>query len=943
MEQEPPRFNKWNQPLPLLPAFMSIILVVLGLGTWLRNEMIRNNYAFTAAPQSITSDGAQGSVTLASPNGGEVFTKGASVSVAWRTQGLPDSLKTVSFFLVRQTPSGAPQQFTLAQNLPNNGSTQLTIPDSIPTGKYTLKIRIPHFKGLPNLVEDVSDTAFQVLIPECDTDSCASLSESFPAPQLYNDEVPCPPPTPWTNCINVVSPNGDEVVDRSQPFTITWDYQGIPADETVIVFLSRIVGNGRQDYPIARDDANILVSKKYYTFTIPGNLPNGNYKARLVVKEIKGSLPNIVVGYSDNAFEITGETGGTDDGGGGGITPMSKNEQPCPPNPGYQNCIDVVSPNGTETIDRANPVTVTWKYEGIPDDEIVMVFLRRITQQGQQDYTINKHVPIAPKSHTFYVPDNLPNGNYKMKLVVKEIKGSLPNLVFGYSDKTFAITGTSGGSGGTSQVITVDAPVAGDVLYKGDYIPVVRWRSTGIAPDNKSITIFLQYDEPGPHNGKKFFIESKLLNDGIEEQVFIPIRDRILPGKYKVGVRAEKVGTTKLPTGLSGVVSVKDGTGIAGSGVFAPTIKRYTCEQVRDGQSPIVDVWPWPDGTVGHPATQFDSRRMVEARQFDCAPRSIAWAIDILQDTPVGDEAIQKQINDHMRIARWWHAKAMARYMKDTVKAVDSGKAHNHFIGTGEYAWIYIPNAFQEIRRALSLNVPALQEYLAGQGDCLNGSNACADQMMRLVGIRITNGKVNEGSASYSPTPKSSPFKIEGQKDFDLLGSIGGVMTFEPLNPAQIALLDETQRLHTRWAEAAVKEGDHAIGHPILMQYVIEHHDAHIALEQTAVSLNQQILLSIPDHGMHNVCMGRPHAEMSALVMKSEGSHQKWVAAVKAGKFAGPDGAWQLGLLHSRDHVILANCNMNDRNLPVFGIDTEFPAHTFDIAPDFDIRKAPKK
>ena len=112
MEQKPSKTTPWNQPLPVFPAIMIIIFVALGFSTWVRNEIIKTNDALVAAPISALSNMTQGTVTLSSPNGGEIWAPGSTRAITWEFTGNPANIKIdlfkgskISRTIIRSTPA----------------------------------------------------------------------------------------------------------------------------------------------------------------------------------------------------------------------------------------------------------------------------------------------------------------------------------------------------------------------------------------------------------------------------------------------------------------------------------------------------------------------------------------------------------------------------------------------------------------------------------------------------------------------------------------------------------------------------------------------------------------------------------------------------------------------------------------------------------------------
>lgn len=573
----------------------------------------------------------------------------------------------------------------------------------------------------------------------------------------------------------------------------------------------------------------------------------------------------------------------------------------------YTNSITVVSPNGGEVWEKGSRQTVTWDSIGVPADyHRLSIFLRYITPRGGEKRIDLTKSALNDGSEEFIIPEDIPAGNYLLSIRAKELKG-LPNLVEDTSDETFQIIAVPNDGEddegddprpGDTNTITVLSPSGGEEILKGGTFQVT-WESKGIPRNNNLIEIFLQYEGEGPRRGKRVFVERKTLNDGVED-VIIPLTHHLVEGPYVLGVRAKvSSGSPSRPIGLSKVINLKEGSGILGGGEFVPQNPRFSCYDVRDGQTPVIHPH------TGKQTNHIDRRIMIELRQMDCFWQGFRWVEESLKDAP---ESLQPQIQEHLRLARLWQARAMLRYFFDSRKILESGKPGMHVLGTSEYAWIYIPNAFQELRKAMNLYPQGVQ-------------NNFNQAMMELIGARIEGGQVNINRKPYDPTPKAQEYKMP--KGFEFIGAIRGNMTFDPLTPHQIGLLEQLQRLHTAATTAIVDRR-----HEDRVQIAKEYDVIAEALIASARNVSEQTLFTLPPF-TRVVCFDRPDGELRALVARVDQIHHQWAEAIKNTRLAGTNGAWELGLMHARGHVILSTCSIGEENVPDFTWEREFPSASF--------------
>ncbi|MDD2909597.1 MAG: hypothetical protein PHU74_01555 [Candidatus Pacebacteria bacterium] len=108
------------------------------------------------------------SLTLISPNGGEVLEEGSTYTIKWSSKNIPADSK-ISISIRRVVPSSTPptegQEFDplIFFNLDNTGSVDWTVSDMYPAGDYLLNII--SYVSLPvnNPILDESDATFQIV------------------------------------------------------------------------------------------------------------------------------------------------------------------------------------------------------------------------------------------------------------------------------------------------------------------------------------------------------------------------------------------------------------------------------------------------------------------------------------------------------------------------------------------------------------------------------------------------------------------------------------------------------------------------------------------------------------------------------------------------------------------------------------------------------------
>lgn len=222
----------------------------------------------------------QPSITVLSPNGGEVWTAGTTATITWTSQNLTGNVK---ISLER------PNMFTdivVAPSVPiESGSlTWLVPPDILPADDY--KVHIVWISVLTVYIADLSDNCFSI------------VGDGPPPP---------PPPVPLT----LISPNGGENWVKGTMHPITWLHNNL----TGSVMLHLIAMNNAQ--PIITLASNIPVQAGSFNWNIPTTIPAG---AHYIVRISQATPDGVLIqDVSDAVFTIS------DSGGGNLITVVSPN------------------------------------------------------------------------------------------------------------------------------------------------------------------------------------------------------------------------------------------------------------------------------------------------------------------------------------------------------------------------------------------------------------------------------------------------------------------------------------------------------------------------------------------------------------------------------------------------------------------------------------------
>lgn len=123
--------------------------------------------------ENIATRSAQPSITLLSPNGGEVLKEGSAYPIRWSTQNIPATNK-ISITIRRVAPPPLPlegQEFDpiVFVNLENTGSKDWDVSEMYPEGNYVLGVTSYASLPITNPISDESDATFRMVKPDWQT------------------------------------------------------------------------------------------------------------------------------------------------------------------------------------------------------------------------------------------------------------------------------------------------------------------------------------------------------------------------------------------------------------------------------------------------------------------------------------------------------------------------------------------------------------------------------------------------------------------------------------------------------------------------------------------------------------------------------------------------------------------------------------------------------
>jgi hypothetical protein len=334
-----------------------------------------------------------GTITVLSPNGGEIITLGAFQPITWISTGnIGDSVKIVAY----RGPSSA----IIVPSTPNDGIFEWTVPLNYPLGTDF----IVEISSVANpTVSDTSDTIFTVRAAE-----------------------------PVVNSITVLSPNGGESLLRGSVTPITWSSTGT-IGSSVKIYVRR----GSTGATVSASTPN----DGHFDWTVPSYTVGPGYSI-----EISSVLDPGIIDTSNATFSLTND-------------------------PAPAGSITVTAPNGGETYLPGDTIPITWTSSGVVGSNVEII----ARGAGQ---TLSIHAATANDgSYNWLVPAGQPSGtNYTI-----EVRSTLDTAITDSSNGTFTIAPPP-----PANTITVVSPNGGETLVRGQTVNIT-WNSTGTVGSNVKI------------------------------------------------------------------------------------------------------------------------------------------------------------------------------------------------------------------------------------------------------------------------------------------------------------------------------------------------------------------------------------------------------------------------------------------------------------------------
>jgi DNA-binding beta-propeller fold protein YncE len=325
------------------------------------------------------------SITMGSPNGGEVYGAGEVVTISWTFQGNPGAGVNIDLY-----KGGIFYKKLVSRTTVGSGGT----------GSYRWTIPLTQASG----------TDYRIKVTSATNSSYADMSDG---------DFTITPPT-----ITVGSPNGGEVLGAGVKIPISWTYTGNPGAAVKIELYKGGVFN-RSIVSSASKGTNFI---GLYNWTIPATQEAGSdYRVRITSK-----TDGTVYDESDADFSITAPT------------------------------ITVTGPNGGESYNVGEQIMVSWNYTGSPGTTVKV----ELYKGGVAVKTMAASYPIASGgSCVWTIPaGQTPGSDYRVK-----VTSTRYSAFSDMSDGDFTIL---------PPTVNVTTPNGGESWTVGTTVPI-KWSYTG--------------------------------------------------------------------------------------------------------------------------------------------------------------------------------------------------------------------------------------------------------------------------------------------------------------------------------------------------------------------------------------------------------------------------------------------------------------------------------
>ncbi len=256
----------WTIPTSVLPGNFYKVGIYLSTSAGTSINDLSDGF-FSIVASNPPPPPPQQSITVISPNGGEIWNTGATYPITWTSTGLEGTVR-ISVIQANGVPD-----LQIASEVPiESGVFNWTIPATFPTGTG-FKVHVMWLSTLTVYFGDFSDGVFTIA-----------------------NQTP-PPPIP----LSIISPNGGEVWQTGTMHPILWTAPNMVGNIDLMLFNGM---NSTAGMPIA---TGVPVGAGVFNWNIPANLmASDNYFVRLSSSDPATGV--FASDFSDAPFTINGGT-----------------------------------------------------------------------------------------------------------------------------------------------------------------------------------------------------------------------------------------------------------------------------------------------------------------------------------------------------------------------------------------------------------------------------------------------------------------------------------------------------------------------------------------------------------------------------------------------------------------------------------------------------------
>jgi hypothetical protein len=360
---------------------------------WTSNSITVQTVGSTIALGTSTAS----SITVTSPNGGESYTSGQSVTATWNSTGGD----TVALYL----------------SYPDGGVCYIGTTGS-DAGRYSFN---PTNYKCPNIPMTISSGQYKVnlyLHKNGESDAYAGTGVAQDKSDNYFTITTATPPTPSTTAptLTVLTPTNSAGVATFKPgeiMTIQWASTGLIGAKNIQLVP---ISGGSNISVVSLTAADMPLSGSSYSWTVPTTAPSGQYRVQVTIGA--GALVAASAGavsVSNPALPITTSN----------VSPQSTTAVSA-------KSLTVLTPinptSASSYFKQGDQLPIKWSSTGVRGVTLIKLVPSSGTAVGSQtvlDLSSVYSFPLTTDSYSWTIPTTVPVGRYKVSVQIGRDDGAL--------------------------------------------------------------------------------------------------------------------------------------------------------------------------------------------------------------------------------------------------------------------------------------------------------------------------------------------------------------------------------------------------------------------------------------------------------------------------------------------------------------------------------------